>query len=444
MNKNYMKSINYRLWFALILTSLMPLIYSTVRVYFLGSIPNTWTFSIAAQVTWLNVGYEVLSEALLVPLSYILGEVLSDNEEFNYRTWQSLKIIVSSYFVVTAFVIWFTPELVLAMQQQYELIDITVKYIRLESLAIFISAVYAYFTLIIILKNENTVMYKLLLTQMILMVVFDSLLVSQLPFSLALGINGVAISNVVVNLVLAVMITVYISKSCISNGTSNKKTYKRAWLNEWARIGLKSGLESFVRNIAFIVMILQLINEVKQAGTYWLANQFIWGWLLLPVLALGKLVTQDAAINNGISSSRVNSYFCVTAVIVLAWVVTFPMWESFIHNVMGVKDSKTIMNLVLLLVAFYVIFSMNNVIDSYFYGVGRTDLMLYQSLMVNGLFYGVAYLFYQRGIFVPSAETISLMFGFGITVDAIITWCLYYMHRNNQNAVSINALSECK
>lgn len=143
--KNDIKSINYRLWLVLALTSFMPLIYSTTRIYFLGSIPNTWTFSIAAQVAWLNVGYEVLSEALLVPLSYILGKSLSDCASFNYKGKKALKIILSSYFFVTLFVITYTENLVVAMQQQKELFDATVAYIRLESLAIFISSIYAFF-----------------------------------------------------------------------------------------------------------------------------------------------------------------------------------------------------------------------------------------------------------------------------------------------------------
>ena len=106
------------------------------------------------------------------------------------------------------------------------------------------------------------------------------------------------------------------------------------------------------------------------------------------------------------------------------------MWSGFISNVMGIVDSTAIIELVYLLVVFYIIFSLNNVIDSYFYGIGRTDLMLYQSLIVNGLFYGGAFVFYQVGMFTPNLETISLMFGVGITVDAVITWLLYRIHRN--------------
>lgn len=41
------------------------------------------------------------------------------------------------------------------MQQQKELFDATVAYIRLESLAIFISSIYAFFSLVLVLKNEK-------------------------------------------------------------------------------------------------------------------------------------------------------------------------------------------------------------------------------------------------------------------------------------------------
>ncbi|TOM74639.1 multidrug transporter, partial [Vibrio parahaemolyticus] len=102
------------------------------------------------------------------------------------------------YFFVTLFVITFTENLVVAMQQQKELFDATVVYIRLESLAIFISSIYAFFSLVLVLKNEKKTMYKLLSIQVLLMILCDSLLVSQLPFSLNFGVNGVAFSNIIV------------------------------------------------------------------------------------------------------------------------------------------------------------------------------------------------------------------------------------------------------
>ncbi|EKO3596763.1 MATE family Na+-driven efflux transporter [Vibrio metschnikovii] len=440
MKNHQIKTINFRLWLTLALTSLIPLIYSTTRIHFLGSIPSPWTFSIAAQVAWLNVGYEVLSEALLIPLAFILGRVIHNNEVFRERASLSLLVTLVCYFVATLMVLWLAPNFVDAMQQQAELLTQTIQYIRLESAAILLSSVYAFLSLVLVLKNERKALYGLLVVQTIMTVLCDSIFVSQLPYSLQLGVNGIALSNIVVNSLLALFALIYLSKSGITLSFKFSKGDQSQWLKEWAKIGWKSGLESLVRNTAFIIMILQLINQVQQAGTFWVANQFIWGWLLLPVLTLGQLVKQDAATNNGLTSERVNGYLWITLGIITVWILTAPLWNSFIANVMGIENPESITSLVWLMVGFYVIFSLNNVIDSYFYGIGRTDLMLYQSLIVNTLFYGCAFVLYQIGIFVPTLERIAIMFGLGITADALITWVLYLALRSkmsmNQQPVS--------
>ncbi|PMM04657.1 multidrug transporter [Vibrio splendidus] len=420
------------------LTSFIPLIYATTRINFLGSIESPWTYSIAAQVTWLNVGYEVLHEALFIPLAFIFGKVVNDDRKFQERVNLGLKIIVFSYLLVTAVVLWLTPIFVTAMQQQKELLTTTIQYIRLESFAILLSSVYAFLSLVLVLKNQKETLYKLLVVQMILTILCDALFVSQLPISFELGVHGIAFSNIIVNLILAAVAITYLIRLGVSLKFGKSYRNKNIWLKEWVVIGWKSGLESFVRNAAFIVMILQLVNQVQQAGTFWVANQFIWGWLLLPVLALGQLVKQDAATNKGLSIERINGYFWLTVGVIVAWAITIPMWDGFISNVMGVKNSGPIIDLVWLLVGFYIVFSFNNVIDSYFYGIGRTDLMLYQSLVVNSVFYGGAFVCYQVGIFVPTLQTIGLMFGLGITLDAMITWALYLMLRRQQS------LSQCE
>ncbi|MGF1728478.1 multidrug transporter [Photobacterium kasasachensis] len=415
----------------LILTSFIPLLYSTTRIHFLGSMPDSWAFSIAAQVAWLNVGYEVISEALLIPLAFILGQAISQSAAFRLRAATSLSFLVMCYAAVTLVVLLFTPEMVRAMQQQVALLGQTIQYIRLESIAIFVSSGYAFFNLVLVLKNKQKALYGLLITQTILTVACDSLLVSQLPFSLQLGVSGIAITNIIVNLVLVVIAFQFMSNNGIRILLGDIQFRNQSWLMEWFKIGWKSGLESLVRNTAFIVMILQLMNQLQHAGTFWVANQFIWGWLLLPVLALGQLVKQDAATNGGLTSQRVNSYLWLTAGIVLAWLVTAPQWEEFIRSVMGIDDAEQVAKLVFIMIGFYVVFALNNVIDSYFYGIGRTDLMLYQSLIVNSLFYGTTFVLYQIGWFEPTLTRVAVMFGLGITFDALITWGLYIMLRKS-------------
>ncbi|MDF5341516.1 multidrug transporter, partial [Vibrio parahaemolyticus] len=168
-----------------------------------------WTFSIAAQVAWLNVGYEVLSEALLIPLAFILGRVIHSNETFRERASLSLLVTLICYFLVTLMVLWLAPNFVDAMQQQAELLAQTIQYIRLESAAILLSSFYAFLSLVLVLRNERKALYGLLIVQMLMTVLCDSVFVSQLPYSLQLGVNGIALSNIVVNSLLALFALTY-------------------------------------------------------------------------------------------------------------------------------------------------------------------------------------------------------------------------------------------
>ena len=80
-----LSSINYKLFAALLVLGLAPTIYTTVRVFFLGQLPGEWSFSIAGQLSWVNLLYEIMNEAIILPLFYFIGKVKNDNKEFSNR-----------------------------------------------------------------------------------------------------------------------------------------------------------------------------------------------------------------------------------------------------------------------------------------------------------------------------------------------------------------------
>ena len=63
-----LKNINYKLFFALLVMGLCPTIYTTLRVFWLGQLPNEYAYSIAGQLTWINLLYEIIDEAIILPL----------------------------------------------------------------------------------------------------------------------------------------------------------------------------------------------------------------------------------------------------------------------------------------------------------------------------------------------------------------------------------------
>lgn len=60
--------INFKLYFSLLFLGLCPTIYTTARIFFLGQLPGDWAYSIAGQLSWVNLLYEVLNEAIILPL----------------------------------------------------------------------------------------------------------------------------------------------------------------------------------------------------------------------------------------------------------------------------------------------------------------------------------------------------------------------------------------
>jgi Na+-driven multidrug efflux pump len=242
-----------------------------------------------------------------------------------------------------------------------------------------------------------------------------------------LGVQGIAYGNIIVNLVLTGY-AVYLVQ-CEGLQIVGRHGNDFSWQKEWFRIGGISGIESFVRNAAFTLMIIRMINMVQQQGVFWVANNFIWGWLLLPILALGELIKRNTAVDRRSITTQLPAYLFLTCAVCVLWVASIPLWRPFIRTVMNVPDYLAVVDIVLLLLVYYMIFALNNIVDSIFYGLGRTDLMLYQSLIVNIFFYGGMFVAYRSGLFVPTLRAIALMFGIGMAIDSVITFTMFYLLR---------------
>jgi hypothetical protein len=169
-----------------------------------------------------------------------------------------------------------------------------------------------------------------------LCLVSDTFLVSTLPVSANLGVNGIGYSNIIVNAILLAVSILLLAKEGIKVFAKAKLDF--SWAKEFAKIGGISGIESLVRNVAYMVMIARMVNVVGEQGTYWVANNFIWGWLLLPVLQLGELIKQEVATDK--ENIRRNSlgYFGITAIISALWFVSFPLWKPFMTHILCFTD----------------------------------------------------------------------------------------------------------
>ena len=58
------------------------------------------------------------------------------------------------------------------------------------------------------------------------------------------------------------------------------------------------------------------------------------------------------------------------------------------------ENTDKLFELVLILVGFYVLYAIQNVFYSTFYCLGKTNYMLYESVVTNTIYYGIAFILY--------------------------------------------------
>ena len=418
-----LRNINYKLYFALLILGFAPTVYNTVRVFFLGQLLGEWSYSIAGQLSWVNLLYEILNEAIILPLFYFIGKVKNSKKEFANRVRTGMLISLSVYAVLSAVVFIFAEQLLMLMAADAAIIADSVAYIRIESIANIFIVLTQFALVALVTMNKSKYLYLLTGARLVLCLVTDTFLVSGLPISANLGVNGIGYSNIIVNILLLAVSVSLLLKEDIRIFAKERLNF--AWAKEFLKVGGLSGLESLVRNIAYMVMIARMVNVVSEQGTYWVANNFIWGWLLLPVIQLGELIKQEIATNKENLQRNTMGYWGITAMICSLWFVSIPVWKPFMTQILGFADVDKLFQLVMILLGFYVLFAFQNIFDATFYGLGKTNYMLFESVVTNTIYYGIAFALYASGIWVPTLTGIALLFGIGNAFDSIVSLGAY-------------------
>ena len=424
MKKNTVfSSIDFRLYGVLLLMGFCPAVYTAVRIRFLGQLPDPWAYSIAGQLSWVDLIYEVVREAVLLPLFFFMGQAVGDHDAFSNRVRSGLLVTGCLYALISLVLCAAVRPLLGWMAADPSIIEPSAVYIRLESAANLVGILGSFSLVALVTLGRTKALWLLTVLRLLLSVVLDTLLLSSLPCSLQLGVNGIGISNIIVSSLLFALSLSMLASEGVRLCKGGRLSF--GWMRDFCKIGSLSGLESLVRNAAYLLMIVRMVNVVQEQGVYWVANSFIWGWLLLPVVQLGELIKREIAADPLSLQRRIRGYLALTGVICALWVCSIPAWRPFIKHVLGYLDVDALFHLVLLLLGFYMIYAFQNVFDSVFYALGKTNYMLFESIVTNTLYYGGAFLLYQAGLWTPSLTGIALLFGIGIAFDGAVSLFAY-------------------
>ena len=227
------------------------------------------------------------------------------------------------------------------------------------------------------------------------------------------GATGIALTNIGVNLVISAVSVLLLFREGLVRRWSG---FTKDIMYDWARTGLFSGGQVFLANLIYVMIVMKMINDVSQVGNYWLANNFIWGWLLVPMYAIGEMVKREYY--NGYN--RIWNYLALTGLVLLVWLVSVPLWGVMFRDVIGAEDADMILSILYKLVPFYVAYALCVVLQGVMTAVGRTELILAEAAVVNIVYYGILYGLFLAGFFEATMDFVILLFGFGMVVSLFL------------------------
>ncbi len=409
-------------WIIITLTMLLPNIVQAIRFYFLGQISND-AFSIASNIFWLQIIYEVPQELLLLSLFVMYGQHVREKnskEIFSSYLQNSLAIILMVFGLMSILISVFAYPIVNSIQPNNILVNDIVHYVRLESIANIPTMIVEALLTALVLINNKKALLKLLFIQVILYALLDYLLFSYAT----LDVLSIAYSNLIINITW-LLITFSLLKKQGYN-LLQPFYWNKTWIKKWIQIGSYSGIESLIRNFVFTLIIIKMINTLSMQTEFWIANSIIWGWLLIPFLAFGKLAESQFSQNADNLLKQIAKNFLYVCIFAIILMLTSPVWTILIKDILKIANWKVIIYIIEIQIVFYLFFIISKTIfDPIFYGLGHTKLMLLRSICIDIIYYGIVYLLYVNQYINLSIENITRIFGLGLILNCLISLIIF-------------------
>lgn len=391
---------DFKLYGSLILYALLPSVYLLIRMQIVAV--SGVDINIMGQIEWFDLIDEVLVTALTVPLYFLLKP---DKEKT--APDKNCAAFLASFAVYTAFTI--VVMMKIGSIAKFMNAENAVQYLFMQALSMLAGFVGTFMVMIFTLNDDDKLVRRLLVSRLCLQVVADWIFISSFKDV------GAAYAEIAVNAVIGLIAVL----SAYSKGYLKFAMPGKTFLKDWCKIGAFAGIQIFLDNFIYAVMVCKMVNAVSESGNYWVANNFIWGWLLVPVTCLVEVIKKNDKI-------RLTMKNCWRYLIMIfaVWLITMPRWKSFISGPMA-SDGNVIMKIVLPLVPFYITYMISAVIDGWFVSHGRTIYNAINSMIVNVGYYGIIYLAFKRGMFAENMMFIIGMFGCGMLVHMAASILMY-------------------
>ncbi len=375
--------------------------------------------NIIGQIEWFDTINEAALAFLVLPMYNLFNSVRNDRDRLKNRISQSVTLGLAIYVTFSIAVLIYASHLANVMSAPAN----SVIYLRLMTVGFIFDYLVQISLVVLVVLGKSKFVTILMLVKIAVLTVSNIVLMSFYSYV------GAGAAVILSNIVMVIVCAFLLHKERLIQPIPN---FEKSTLKQWIRVGKFSGGEIFLNNLIYILIVCKMINVVMESGNYWVANNFIWGWLLIPVHALGEIVRRDYEKGQG----RMRAYAFVLGFIMLIWLASVPAWEFIYGSLFGVTDPEVVLNITYKLMPFYLAYGITAVIDSVFLSVGRTEYTFSIALIVNIVYYGSVYLFFNASMIDPSLDFIIMLFGFGMVIHMMFS-VLFFLRYRRKNVKAI-------
>ena len=406
-----LKSFDWKMYLALCLLALVPAIYQTIITKLITVNTNPGALDIIGQMEWFDLINETICAFLIVPMYSVLSKA-KNTENFSRVVFKLGILVVGLYVLFSLGTFFYGIHLVSYMNPNEIDVVAAYRYLSLETIAFMIGIIYSYVNVVFIVLDKSKYMYSFLVGKILLSLLSDLILIQNF------GVEGVAISNIISNAVVGL---IGVAILFVTKNIKVDKFVKEdlSHLKIWGKVGLFAGSQQFLDNIIYALMIVRMVNAVSESGNYWVSNNFIWGWLLIPITCLAEIIRKDAGVDGYKLKQR--NYYSIVIFSLMLWIILIPTYQWFFITVEGIDNYFRIFEIVMKNLGFYVFFALSQIPDAIFVGMAKTKYNAINSLICNIVYYGVWFVLYQAKVVTMNMDMIIVMFGIGNIVHWLIS-----------------------
>lgn len=270
------------LFCSLLLLGFVPFLYTLVRTNLIADGPSAEGLSIAGHIEWFDLINETIQAFLIVPLYALLNQCIEDRDKLKERIFQTFLIVNVVYILFSVCILVYCSRIVSAMTTN-QIGEVT-GYLKLETIGFVIGNVVSFVNVLFVILEKPFYIYAMVLLKTIFTIIGDFFFIPLF------GVNGAAYSNIAVNTVCVILCLVAVRREDL---IAVSFRFKKPFLKKYGFIGLFGGAQILLDNLIYAAIVCKMVNQVAEQGNYWVANNIIWGLLLIPISALAEIIKKE-------------------------------------------------------------------------------------------------------------------------------------------------------